>query len=63
MNVDPMRVIDVLKRKIADLTAENAMLAACVEQLEPQVADLTARLGEANQQIAHLPASGVDISQ
>jgi hypothetical protein len=49
MNVDPMRVIDKLKTRMADLMAESALLSAGVEQLEQELATARAELEKLRQ--------------
>lgn len=46
MDVDPLRVIEMLKHKIADLAAEAAVLSAAVEQAEAQLAEARQRTAE-----------------
>jgi uncharacterized small protein (DUF1192 family) len=56
LNVDPMRVIDVMKRKLADLTQENALLTACVEQMEPALAEANTRVAALTAELDQLKA-------
>lgn len=46
LHVDPNAVVAVLRRRIDELTYENAVLAVAVDQLQTQVNALSSRSGE-----------------
>jgi hypothetical protein len=52
MDVDSMRVIEALKRRIADLAAEAAVLNAVAEQTEIQLAEAQQRIAELEAKLA-----------